>query len=373
MPLAATPDAQDPDTRPAPRAPRPSPEPADTSTPPLAGTGLTRDHRVRSRLFTRGGGGLVRAVDGVDVSVAPGETLGIVGESGCGKSSLARLLVRIDQPTSGAVTAAGTDVTGLSGRKLSHFRRSVQMIFQDPKASLNPRKTIGALLEEPLLVHGIEPDPRARRKRSAELLESVGFSSDVLDRRPSQFSGGQLQRICIALAVDPEVLICDEAVSALDVSLQAQVVNLLDELQAERGLSYVFISHDVSLVRYFSHRVAVMYLGTVVETGPAATVLDAPLHPYTRSLGQSVPEPSAATVAQRATRTPALTGDLPSPLDPPSGCRFHTRCPIGPLHREGRARCAAQAPALREIQPGRAAACHFAKELLDVTPAPAAP
>ncbi|MFI6348944.1 dipeptide ABC transporter ATP-binding protein [Streptomyces sp. NPDC050560] len=352
----------------APRAARSSPGTGDESAAaPLAGRALTRHHRVRSRLFSRGGAGVVRAVDGVDVSVAPGETLGIVGESGCGKSSLARLLVRIDEPTGGTVTAGGRDVTGLSGRRLAPFRRSVQMIFQDPKASLNPRKTIGALLDEPLLVHGIEPDPRARRKRSAELLEAVGFGADALDRRPGQFSGGQLQRICIAraLAVDPRVLICDEAVSALDVSLQAQVVNLLDELQAERGLSYVFISHDVSLVRYFSHRVTVMYLGTAVETGPAATVLDAPLHPYTRGLVASVPEPSAASVERRARRAPALTGELPSPLDPPAGCRFHTRCPLGPLHHEGRARCTEEAPVLREIRPGRSAACHFAEELLD--------
>ncbi|NGN63573.1 ABC transporter ATP-binding protein [Streptomyces sp. A7024] len=332
----------------------------------LDGTDLTRHHRVRARLFSRSGAGVVRAVDGVSVSVAPGETLGIVGESGCGKSSLARLLVRADEPTSGTVRAAGRDVTGLSGRRLGDFRRTVQMIFQDPQASLNPRRTVRQLIEEPMIVHGIEPDREARRKRCVELLDAVGLPADVLDRRPRQFSGGQLQRICIAraLAVDPEVIICDEPVSALDVSLQAQVVNLLDELQAERGLAYVFISHDVSLVRYFSDRIAVMYLGTVVETGPAVPVVDAPLHPYTRSLIDSVPEPDAATAERRDERGPALTGDLPSPLDPPGGCRFHPRCPIGPQHREGRERCVTEAPVLRELGPGRAAACHFAEELL---------
>ncbi|WP_420000172.1 dipeptide ABC transporter ATP-binding protein [Streptomyces boninensis] len=331
----------------------------------LGGGDLTKHHRVRARLFSRSGAGVVRAVDGVTVSVAPGETLGIVGESGCGKSSLARLLIRADEPTSGTVQAAGREVSGLSGRRLGDFRRTVQMIFQDPQASLNPRKTIRQLIEEPMIVHGIEPDREARRKRCVELLEAVGLPADVLERRPRQFSGGQLQRICIAraLAVDPEVIICDEPVSALDVSLQAQVVNLLDELQAERGLAYVFISHDVSLVRYFSDRVAVMYLGTAVETGPAVPVVDAPLHPYTRSLIDSVPEPDAATAERREERRPALTGDLPSPLDPPAGCRFHPRCPIGPRHREGRERCETEVPVLRELRPGRAAACHFAEEL----------
>jgi peptide/nickel transport system ATP-binding protein len=306
----------------------------------------------------------------VDVHVARGETLGIVGESGCGKSSLARLLVRADEPTAGRVVADGEDVTGLSGRRLARFRRSVQMIFQDPLASLNPRLTIGALLEEPLIIHHLEPDRAARRARCAELLRAVGLPTDILDRRPRQFSGGQLQRIAIAraLAVDPEVLICDEPVSSLDVSLQAQVVNLLDELQAERGLAYVFISHDVSLVRYFTDRVGVMYLGTMVETGPTLPVLDGPVHPYTRSLVDSVPEPNAETAERRADSAPALAGELPSPLNPPGGCRFHPRCPIGPAFRdrkaEDRERCVTEAPALREIRPGRHAACHFAEELL---------
>jgi peptide/nickel transport system ATP-binding protein len=348
-----------------PRAPRSVR--ATGASPALAGRALTRHHRVGGGLLDRGGSGLVHAVDGVDVSVAPGETLGIVGESGCGKSSLARLLVRADDPTAGVVEAAGSEVTGLRGRRLSAFRRSVQMIFQDPRASLDPRMTIGALLEEPMIVHRLERDRAARRKRCAEVLRAVGLPQDVLDRRPRQFSGGQLQRICVAraLVVDPDVLICDEPVSALDVSLQAQVVNLLDELQAERGLSYVFISHDVSLVRYFSDRVTVMYLGTAVETGPAVPVLDSPLHPYTRSLVDSVPQPAASADGSRgAEGAPALTGDLPSPVDLPSGCRFHPRCPIGPRFREGRERCATEAPVLREVAPGRSGACHFAEELL---------
>jgi oligopeptide/dipeptide ABC transporter ATP-binding protein len=354
-----------------PRAARRRPAESADAPPALTGSGLTRHHRVRGRLL--GGpsaAGLVRSVDGVDVHVARGESLGIVGESGCGKSSLARLLVRADEPTAGRVTADGTDVTGLSGRQLAGFRRSVQMIFQDPLASLNPRLTIGALLEEPLIIHGLEPDRAARRARCAELLRAVGLPEDILGRRPRQFSGGQLQRIAIAraLAVDPEVLVCDEPVSSLDVSLQAQVVNLLDELQARRGLAYVFISHDVSLVRYFTDRVGVMYLGTMVETGPTLPVLDNPLHPYTRSLIDSVPEPSAETAERRSEPAPVLAGELPSPLDPPSGCRFHPRCPIGPAFRdrkaEGRERCVTEVPALREIQPGRSAACHFAEDLL---------
>ncbi|MEO3754085.1 ABC transporter ATP-binding protein [Streptomyces sp. B6B3] len=352
----------------------------DAGPPALSGSGLTRHHRVRGGLG-RGGAGLVRSVDGVDVQVRRGESLGIVGESGCGKSSLARLLVRADEPTAGRVAAGDTDVTDWSGRRLADFRRSVQMIFQDPLASLNPRMTIGALLEEPLIIHGLEPDRAARRKRCAELLRAVGLPEDVLDRRPRQFSGGQLQRIAIAraLAVDPDVLVCDEPVSSLDVSLQAQVVNLLDELQARRELAYVFISHDVSLVRYFTDRVGVMYLGTVVESGPTLPVLDTPLHPYTRSLIDSVPEPSAATAERRSEPAPVLAGELPSPLDPPSGCRFHPRCPIGPAYRdrtaEERERCVTEAPALREIEPGRHSACHFAEELLrpagGTTPAPA--
>ncbi|MGP3967647.1 dipeptide ABC transporter ATP-binding protein [Streptomyces sp. 6N223] len=353
-----------------PRARRARPGGAAAAPPVLSGSGLTRHHRVRGGLLRGASAGVVRSVDGVDVHVARGESLGIVGESGCGKSSLARLLVRADEPTAGRVVAESEDVTNLSGRQLARFRRSVQMIFQDPLASLNPRLTIGALLEEPLIIHGLEPDRAARRARCAELLRAVGLPTDILDRRPRQFSGGQLQRIAIAraLAVDPEVLICDEPVSSLDVSLQAQVVNLLDELQADRGLAYVFISHDVSLVRYFTDRVGVMYLGTMVETGPTLPVLDAPLHPYTRSLIDSVPEPNAETAVRRSEPAPVLAGELPSPLDPPGGCRFHPRCPIGPAFRdrkaEGRERCVTEPPPLREVGPGRHSACHFAEELL---------
>ncbi|WP_049580167.1 ABC transporter ATP-binding protein [Streptomyces sp. SBT349] len=354
---------------PAPRAPRPRAAPGAAAVPALRGTGLVKHHRVRGGLL-RGGAGVVRSVDGVDVEVAPGESLGIVGESGCGKSSLARLLVRADEPTAGRVEADGAEVTGRSGRGLREFRRTVQMIFQDPLASLNGRMSIGALLEEPMIVHGLEPDRAARRKRCGELLAAVGLPDDILDRRPRQFSGGQLQRIAIAraLAVDPRVLVCDEPVSSLDVSLQAQVVNLLDALQAERGMGYVFISHDVSLVRYFTDRVVVMYLGTAVESGPSPDVLDAPLHPYTRTLVDSVPEPGPSAAERRDGPAPAPVGEPPSPLDPPGGCRFHPRCPIGPAFRdreaEGRERCVSEAPPLREIRPGRTTACHFAEELL---------
>lgn len=313
--------------------------------------------------------GPVQVVRGVDLAVAAGERVALVGESGSGKSVTARSVLRLDPEarTGGRILLEGDDVLEMAPREVRRVRGArAGLVFQDPLASLNPRLTVGALLAEPLLVHGLAPDRAARRARCEELLRAVGLPPEVLDRRPGQFSGGQLQRIAIAraLAVGPQVLVCDEPVSSLDVSLQAQVINLLDELQAERGLSYVFISHDVSLVRYFTDRTGVMYLGTMVETGPTLPVIDTPLHPYTRSLIAAVPEPSAAAAGRRAQAAPPLAGELPSPLAPPPGCRFHPRCPIGPAYRDGRDRCATEAPALREIRPGHRSACHFAEELL---------
>lgn len=330
----------------------------------LSGRALVKRHSVRIAGTLRGGG-ILHSVNGVNIEVVRNETFGIVGESGCGKSSLARLLVRADDVTEGEIALDGENVTNLSGKKIRRFRRAVQMIFQDPLASMNPRLNIRSLLEEPLLIHHLEPDSAARRARSVQLLEAVGLNERMLDRYPREFSGGQLQRVAIAraLAVSPEIIVCDEPVSALDVSLQAQVLNLLSRLQAERGLTFVFISHDVALVRYFTDRMAVMYLGTVVELGPTDQVLSHPLHPYTRSLIASVPEPSAAAAAQRDHLEPPLSGDLPSPLNPPSGCPFHPRCPIGPLFHAGKDRCLTESPQLREIHDGRRAACHFAEEL----------
>ncbi|WP_200834721.1 dipeptide ABC transporter ATP-binding protein [Amycolatopsis alkalitolerans] len=296
----------------------------------------------------------VYAVDQVSLRVHAGETLGLVGESGCGKSTLARTAVGINQPVSGEIRVHGADFASLSRREVAAARRKVQYVFQDPYASLNPRRTIRQVLDEALEVAGTEP--ARRRARSIELLELVGLGERHLDRYPHAFSGGQRQRIGVAraLAVEPECLVLDEPVSALDVSIQAQVMNLLTDLRDRLGLGYLFIAHDLAVVRSISDRVAVMYLGRIVETGPAEDLYRDPLHPYTVSLLSSSP-----SMARR--ERIVLTGDLPSPKNPPSGCRFRTRCPIGPLARPERTICAEQAPEL----PGDAhgAACHFAGEL----------
>lgn len=274
--------------------------------------------------YPAGRGAVVRAVDGVDLTLAPGETLGIVGESGCGKSTLGRALLRLEPAARGQLVAFGEDITDHPERRLGALRRRTAMIFQDPHASLDPRMTVGEAIAEPLFVHRIG-DRAERKRRVAALLERVGLTPDVADRRPHAFSGGQLQRVGIAraLALDPDVIVADEPVSALDVSVQAGVVNLLMDLQAERGLAYVFVAHDLKVVELISHRVAVMYLGRIVEQAPAAELFGAPRHPYTRALLAAAPVPDPS----RRTTPTALAGEPPSPLSPPPGCAFHPRCP----------------------------------------------
>ncbi|MFJ7629976.1 ABC transporter ATP-binding protein [Streptomyces sp. NPDC097595] len=314
--------------------------------------------------------GAVKAVDGVTFDLGAGETLGVVGESGCGKSTVARLLVQLEKPTSGAIRYKGEDITKLSGRALKAVRRNIQMVFQDPYTSLNPRMTVGDIIGEPYEIHPEVAPKGDRRRKVQELLDVVGLNPEYINRYPHQFSGGQRQRIGIArgLALNPEIIVADEPVSALDVSVQAQVVNLLDRLQAEFNLSYVFIAHDLSIVRHISDRVGVMYLGRFVEIGTDAEIYEHPTHPYTQALLSAVPVPDPA--AREFRERIILHGDVPSPANPPSGCRFRTRC------WKAQERCELEVPLLavpavfQDVDtPARhASACHFAEEKRVVPP-----
>jgi oligopeptide transport system ATP-binding protein len=301
-------------------------------------------------LFGRGGAG-VKAVDGVSFELHEGETLGLVGESGCGKSTLARALLQLIRPTGGSVRYRGTELTTLGTRGMRPLRREMQMIFQDPYSSLNPRKRVGQIVGAPLKIHGIAEGAELER-RVRETLERVGLSGEHYGRYPHEFSGGQRQRIGIAraLAPEPSLIVADEPVSALDVSIQAQIVNLLADLQQERGLTYLFVAHDLGVVRQVSDRIAVMYMGKIVEMGPAESVYADPIHPYTASLLAAVPIPDPKANARRERRP--VTGETPSPSDPPAGCRFHTRCP----HADGT--CADVEPPLVDFGGGHFAACH---------------
>ena len=319
---------------------------------------LVKHYPIRSGIVFRHDVGAVRAVDGISFDLEAGETFALVGESGCGKSTTARCVLRLIEPTSGTISFEGEDITNAGAPRMRTLRRQMQMIFQDPFASLNPRMTVRGILREPFAIHGLEADGKVEA-----LLEMVGLLPEHASRYPHEFSGGQRQRVGIAraIALDPKLVVCDEPVSALDVSIRAQVLNLLEDLQARMGLTFLFIAHDLSVVRHIAKRVAVMYLGSIVETAATDDLFERPSHPYTQALISAVPVPDPNH--ERSRRRILVTGDVPSPVNPPSGCRFRTRCPkfANELSDGERQRCIDEPPALVDRGTGHPAACHYAE------------
>jgi oligopeptide transport system ATP-binding protein len=318
--------------------------------PLLEVRGLRMHFPISEGMVRRRAVGEVKAVDGIDFTVGRGETLGLVGESGCGKTTTGRCILRLEKPTAGEIFYDGVDIAGLGQKELIKLRQKIQVIFQDPFSSLNPRMKVGQIIAEPMYVHGIEPDSAKREARVRELLTICGLNARFADRYPHEMSGGQRQRVGIAraLAMKPEFIVCDEPVSALDVSIQAQVINLLEDLREKFGLTYLFIAHDLSVVRHLCQRVAVMYLGRIVELADADELFDNPQHPYTKALLAAVPVPDPLVEQGRVFRP--VQGEVPSPIDPPSGCVFHPRCPIAVDSCRAR-------PETRELRPGHFVAC----------------
>ncbi|HVB15381.1 MAG TPA: ABC transporter ATP-binding protein [Stellaceae bacterium] len=324
---------------------------AGDAAPLLQVRGLKMHFPVTEGMIARRHIGDVKAVDGVDFTMRRGETLGLVGESGCGKTTMGRCILRLEKPTAGEILYDGVDISKLDRRELVALRRRIQVIFQDPYSSLNPRQKVGSIIAEPMMVHRVEPDAAKRGARVRELLSLCGLNPNFADRYPHEMSGGQRQRVGIAraLALNPEFIVCDEAVSALDVSIQAQIINLLEDLREKFNLTYLFIAHDLSVVRHLCQRVAVMYLGRVVELAECDELFDNPLHPYTRALLAAVPVPDPTVEASRAFQP--VQGEVPSPINPPPGCVFHPRCTIAV------ASCRQARPELRQLRPGHWVAC----------------